>query len=130
MDESSPSHTSEPHPREDAQPTWPVQEPTTDISHDREPRALELSDAFAQRLEQHYLNPGESAAQLAEQAALVLEGHKGRHHWAGHTSGRYPSGGCGVWRPMAGVSCPVCPTHCPVCRAHYVNPFPVDARDG
>lgn len=95
-----------------------------------EPRGLELSESFKRRLEQHYLPPGVTVDQLAADAAVRRAGHKGRHHFAGHASGRDPLRACGEWRPVAGVSCPVCPIVCPGCGSYYPNPFPVDPRDG
>lgn len=109
---------------------WPAQEPPADPDPAREPRTLELSPAFKHRLEQHYLNPGESVDQLAHAAALRRAGHRGPHHWAGHPSARMPWRACGEWRPVAGVTCPQCPSVCPGCGSHYVTPFPVDPRDG
>jgi hypothetical protein len=130
MTEDNGNHTSDPPPPGDDQQAWPTQEPPADPDPDREPRGLELSEAFKRRLEQHYLAPGETVAQLAVESAARRAGHKGLHHWAGHASGRMPWKACGWWRPRAGVSCPVCPTVCPGCGSHYANPFPVDPRDG
>lgn len=124
---SPPGEPSAPQP---AELTWPARQPPTDPDSAREPHGLELSPAFAHRLEQHYLNPGETVAGIAQAAADRRAGHKGRHHYAGHSSGRQPWKACGEWRPVAGSSCPVCPHVCPGCGSHYANPFPVDPRDG
>lgn len=80
--------------------------------------------------DQEQTQPAQPDPQPAEEAARVRAGHKGRHHWAGHASGRAPWKACGEWRPMAGVECPVCPHVCPGCGSSYVTPFPVDPRDG
>lgn len=123
-------HTSNPSSPGGDWPAQPIPEPTDEGDHTREPRGLELTEAFKRRLEQHYLPPGQTVDQLAKAAALRRAGHVGRHHSAGHSSGRQPWRACGEWRPVAGVTCPVCPTVCPGCGSHYVNPFPVDPRDG
>lgn len=130
METTQPSNTSEPHGPQDDTPAQPSPEPTPTVTQAREPRSLGLSEAMKRRLEQHYLPPGVTCDQLAAEAARVRAGHKGRHHWAGHSSGRDPRRACGGWRPMAGVTCPVCPDVCPECGAYWVSPFPVDPRDG
>lgn len=130
MDEAQPSHTGDQAWPEVAQQPEPSQGPPADPSPDREPRTLGLSESMKRRLEQHYLPPGETVDQIAADAAARRAGHKGLHHFAGHPSARQPWAACGEWRPRAGVRCPVCPDVCPGCGSHYVNPFPVDPRDG
>lgn len=130
MTRTDPSHTSSPPPPGDAQPPVEVRQPPADPAPVDEPYGLELSPAFKERLERHYLNPGETVDQVAAAAAARRAGHTGLHHYAGHASGRSPWRSCGEWRPRAGVTCPVCPQVCPGCGSHYVNPFPVDPRDG
>lgn len=132
MDDANSDHTPDPRPAAPAEWPVPAQQPTEELDHTREPRGLELSEAFKRRLEQHYLPPGVTVDQLAAEAAARRAGHKGRHHWAGHSSGRMPWKACGEWRPVAGVRCPVCPDVCPGCGSvyHNANPFPVDPRDG
>lgn len=129
MTDNDLSHTSEPHPPEDDWPTVSGPEPTPTVTTAREPRGLELSEGLKRRLEQHYLPPGVTVDQLAHDAAVKRAGHQGRHHWAGHPSGRNPREACGEWRPVAGVRCPVCPDVCPGCGSYYATPFPIDPRD-